>query len=86
MAESVVYCNAVMNSDELTHPSFISEWTMDFCSILKLARVGVGNVVKRVKIWKVLLLEVFFLVGFLTKLCLYIYLFYSVNISLILRL
>ena len=45
---------------------------MDFCSILKLARVDVGNVVKRVKIWKVLLLEVFLLVGFLTELCLYI--------------
>ena len=30
-----------------------------------------GNVSKRVKIWKVLLIEVFLLVGFLTKLCLY---------------
>ena len=30
-----------------------------------------GNIVKRVKIWKVLLLEVFLLVGFLTELCLY---------------
>ena len=36
---------------------------------LKLPRV---DVVKRVKIWKVLLLENFLLVGFLTKLCLYI--------------
>ena len=43
---------------------------MDFCSILTLARVDVGNIVKRVKIWKVLLLEVFLLVGFLTELCL----------------
>ena len=31
-----------------------------------------GKVVKRVKIWKVLLLEVFLLVAFITKLCLYI--------------
>ena len=30
-----------------------------------------GNVIKRVKIWKVLLLEVLLLVGFLTELCLY---------------
>ena len=45
---------------------------MDFYSILKLATVDVGNVVKRGKIWKVLLLEVFLLVGFLTELCLYI--------------
>ena len=45
---------------------------MDFCSILKLARVDVGNIVKRVKIWKLLLIEVFLLVGFLTELCLYI--------------
>ena len=44
---------------------------MDFYSILKLARVDVGNRVKRVKIWKVLLLKVFLLVGFLTKLCLF---------------
>ena len=39
---------------------------------LKLARVDVGNVSKKGKIWKVLLLEVFLLVGFLTELCLYI--------------
>ena len=43
---------------------------MDFCSILKLARVDVGNVSKKGKIWKVLLLEVFLLVGYLTELCL----------------
>ena len=47
---------------------------MGFCSILTLARVDVGNVVKMVKIWKVLLLEVFLLVGFLTELCLYMFL------------
>ena len=39
---------------------------------LKLARVDVGNISKKGKIWKVLLLEVFLLVGFLTELCLYI--------------
>ena len=52
---------------------FISKWTMDFCSILKITKVDVGNIVKRVKIWRVLLLEVFLLVGFLTELCLYMY-------------
>ena len=47
-----------------------NEGDMDFCSILKLTRVDVGKVVKRVKIWRVLLLEVFLLGGFLTELCL----------------
>ena len=37
---------------------------MVFCSILKLVRVDVGNVSKKGKIWKVLLLEVFLLVGY----------------------
>ena len=46
---------------------------MDFCYFLKLARVDVGNIVKRAKIWKVLLLEVFLQVGFLTELCLSMY-------------
>ena len=45
---------------------------MDLCSILTLAGVDVGNVVKRVKKWKVLLLEVFLLVDFLTKLYVHI--------------
>ena len=49
---------------------------MDFCTILTLAMVDVGNVVKRAKIWKVLLLEVFLLVGFLIELCLYIWFFF----------
>ena len=35
-----------------------------------LARVDVGNVSQKGKIWKVLQLEVFLLVGFLTELCL----------------
>ena len=39
-------------------------------AILTLARVDVGNAVERVIIWKVLLLEVFLLVGFLNELCL----------------
>ena len=33
---------------------------MDFCSFLTVARVDVGNIVKKLKILKVLLLEVFF--------------------------
>ena len=40
---------------------------MDFCSILKLAGVDAGNVSNRVKIWKILLLEVFLLVGFFNQ-------------------
>ena len=53
--------------------SLSSRWTLNFCSILKLAGVDVGNLSKKGKIWKVLILEVFLLVGYLTELCLYIY-------------
>ena len=44
---------------------------ISFALLLMLARVDAGNVSKKGKIWKVLLLEVFLLVGYLTELCLY---------------
>ena len=50
---------------------------MDFCSIFTIARVVMGSVKKGWKIWRVLLLEVFFIGGNLTELCLYIYTEYT---------
>ena len=39
------------------------EWIMDFCSIFTIARVSMGSVKKGWKIWSLLLLEVFILLG-----------------------
>ena len=74
-----VYCNLkVIHVMTVLVPLAVQafKWTMDFCSILKLTRVDVGNVSKKGKIWEVVLLKVFYggiLLGVcLTKLCLYI--------------
>ena len=51
--------------------SFFFEWTMDFCSILKLARVDMGNVSKKGENMKGIITWRVFARWFLTELCLY---------------
>ena len=61
--------NDVIDISELFSSSLSSKlWT--FALFLKLGRVDVGTLSKKGKIWKVLLLEVYLLVGYLTQLCL----------------